>query len=79
MEELIGILCEFDAGRMYVMKRTVHEEGIIELMRWKVRQIKRENPEIDEEGNIVEQKPKKKGTNTIDDLLLASQVFAKGA
>lgn len=79
MEELIAILCEFDAERMYLMKRTIHEEGIIELMRWKVRQIKRENPEIDEEGNIVESKPKKrKGSNTIDDLMLASQVFAKG-
>ena len=79
MEELIAILCEFDVDRINLMKRTVHEEGIIELMRWKTRQIQRENPELDEEGNIVERKPNgKKGLNTIDDLMLASKVFAKG-
>jgi len=80
MEEMIAIICEFDADRMFRMKRTIHEEGIVELMKWKVREIKRENPEFDEEGNIVNRKPKKKkGSNTIDDLMLASQVFARGS
>jgi hypothetical protein len=72
MEEAITILADFKLSEINLIKNTLHEDAIVKLMNWKVRQMKRQYQDVDEDG-----KPKqtKKSVNTNNDLLLVTQLF----
>lgn len=81
MEEVIAILAEFRLDEMNLIKYTLHEEAIATLLKWKTRQVKRQNQEVDEDGKLVQkaQEPKvKEGPNTVQDLALCQQLFTSG-
>jgi hypothetical protein len=82
MEEAIAVLAEFKLDEMFLLKRTLHEEAIVKLLQWKTRQIRRENPEIGEDGKPVDDEEKsqewKQGPNTMQDMVLCQQLFKNG-
>lgn len=75
MEEAITVLADFRPSEIQFIKRTLHEEAIIQLLKWKTRHAKRQYPEIDEDGNPISKPPPMKGANTVNDLLLATRAF----
>jgi hypothetical protein len=75
MEEAIVVLADFKPSEVQFIKRTLHEEAIVKLFEWKTRHAKRQNPEVDEDGNPAVKQGGMKGNNTANDLALCMQAF----